>query len=83
MESTREEVERILREGFVRARLAGETVLGWTGGLPEYDGRGWELHALVVRREKRLHGIGRALLSRRRNVAEVSRSRSARTTSLV
>jgi aminoglycoside 6'-N-acetyltransferase I len=63
IESARDEVARILREGFGRAMLAEETVLGWVGGLPEYDGRVWELHPLVVRREKRLQGIGRALVA--------------------
>jgi aminoglycoside 6'-N-acetyltransferase I len=63
LESARDEVGRILREGFGRAMLAGETVLGWIGGRPEYDGRVWELHPLVVRREHRLHGIGRALVA--------------------
>jgi aminoglycoside 6'-N-acetyltransferase I len=38
-------------------------LLGWVGGLPEYDGRVWELHPIVVRREHRHHGIGRALVA--------------------
>ena len=43
--------------------LEGERLLGWIGGLPEYNGRVWELHPLVVRRESRRLGIGRALVA--------------------
>src|SRR3954465_10824831 len=35
-------------------------VLGWIGGLPEYDGLVWELHPMVVRADLRGHDIGRA-----------------------
>jgi aminoglycoside 6'-N-acetyltransferase I len=31
--------------------------------LPEYRGRVWELHPIVVRREDRRRGIGRALVA--------------------
>jgi aminoglycoside 6'-N-acetyltransferase I len=61
--SAREEVERVLREGFAFAAMAEETVLGWVGGLPEYNGRVWELHPMVVRREHRRRGLGRALVA--------------------
>jgi len=37
-------------------------VLGWIGGLPEYDGLVWELHPLVVRSDVRKFGIGKALV---------------------
>lgn len=57
-----EEVARVVREGFARAMLDGEAMLGWVGGLPEYDGRVWELHPIVVRRQHRRRGIGRALV---------------------
>jgi aminoglycoside 6'-N-acetyltransferase I len=43
--------------------LETELVLGWVGGLPEYNGRVWELHPMVVRREYRRRGIGRALVA--------------------
>ena len=42
---------------------AGGTVAGWIGGLPAYDGHVWELHPLVVRRDCRGQGIGRALVA--------------------
>ena len=56
------EVERVLHQGFAIATMEDELLLGWIGGLPEYDGRVWELHPLVVRRDRRLRGIGRALV---------------------
>jgi aminoglycoside 6'-N-acetyltransferase I len=63
LDAARAEVRRVVEEGFGRAALEGETLLGWIGGLPEYDGRVWELHPLVVRRPFRRLGIGRALVS--------------------
>jgi aminoglycoside 6'-N-acetyltransferase I len=60
-ELAREEVGTVLREGFARVALEGDVVLGWVGGLPEYAGRVWELHPMVVRRSYRRRGIGRAL----------------------
>ena len=57
------EIEWIAKDGFVRAALEGDRVLGWVGGLPEYRGKVWELHPIVVHKDRRLHGIGRALVS--------------------
>lgn len=37
-------------------------VVGWIGGLPEYDGHVWELHPLAVRPDQQGQGIGRALV---------------------
>ncbi len=39
------------------------TALGWIGGIPHNRGRAWELHPMVVRRERRRQGIGRALVT--------------------
>lgn len=61
VELAREEVTSVLRNGFARAAVDGNTLRGWVGGLPEYAGRVWELHPMVVRREYRHRGIGRAL----------------------
>ena len=61
-ELARDEVVTVLRDGFARAMVDDDTLLGWVGGLPEYHGRVWELHPLVVRREHRRQGIGRALV---------------------
>lgn len=55
------ELDHLVREGFTRAALQKDLVLGWVGGLPEYQGRVWELHPIVVRRDYRRRGIGRAL----------------------
>lgn len=38
-------------------------VLGWIGGIKQYDGNVWELHPLVVRTEFRRQGIGRSLVA--------------------
>jgi aminoglycoside 6'-N-acetyltransferase I len=59
----RKEVGQVIRDGFARAMLDGEALLGWIGGLPEYNGRVWELHPLVVRRDHRRRGIGRTLVA--------------------
>ena len=61
MDLARREVSTVLAEGFGRAAVDGELLLGWVGGLPEYGGRVWELHPMVVHREHRRRGIGRAL----------------------
>lgn len=58
------EIQEILQKGFIRVALDAnsKTVLGWIGGLPDYDGNVWELHPLVVRPESQKQGIGRALV---------------------
>ena len=61
--AARDEVAQVIANGFARAILEAETLLGWVGGLPEYHGRVWELHPIVVRREHRRRGIGRALVA--------------------
>ena len=62
VESAHAEVAHVLEAGFARAMVDGTTVAGWIGGLPEYNGRVWELHPMVVHREYRRRGIGRALV---------------------
>jgi aminoglycoside 6'-N-acetyltransferase I len=39
------------------------TVLGWVGGLSEYDGNVWEMHPLVVARRHQGQGVGRMLVA--------------------
>lgn len=63
LQMAREEVATVVRDGFARAAIDGQAVLGWVGGLPEYSGRVWELHPLAVRHEFRRQGIGRALVA--------------------
>jgi aminoglycoside 6'-N-acetyltransferase I len=62
LDRAREEVDRILGEGFARAMIDDDVLFGWVGGLPEYGGRVWELHPLVVRCQHRRRGIGRKLV---------------------
>lgn len=38
-------------------------VLGWIGGISQYDGNVWELHPLVVRSDWQKQGIGKALVA--------------------
>lgn len=49
IEKAREEVGAVIRDGFACGAVENDLVLGWIGGLPEYHGRVWELHPLVVR----------------------------------
>lgn len=50
-------------ERICRAALdADGRVLGWIGGIPEYDGHVWELHPLAVDPPLHGQGIGRALV---------------------
>jgi len=62
MDSALKEVGECLEPGKIaRMAVEGETVLGWIGGWERYAGHLWELHPLVVRRERQRQGIGRAL----------------------
>jgi len=63
IESATAEVAQVIQSGFAIGALEGNLLLGWIGGLPEYDGRVWELHPLVVRQDHRLRGIGRVLVA--------------------
>ena len=62
LDSARDELTHILEEGFARALVEEGTLLGWIGGLPEYRGRVWELHPIVVRPDRRRAGLGRKLV---------------------
>jgi aminoglycoside 6'-N-acetyltransferase I len=37
-------------------------VLGWIGGIPQYNGHVWEVHPLAVRPDRQRQGVGRALV---------------------
>ncbi|MGK2935938.1 MAG: GNAT family N-acetyltransferase [Gemmatimonadaceae bacterium] len=63
IDKAREEMAAVIRDGFARAAVEDQLVLGWIGGLPEYHSRVWELHPLVVRSDRRRCGIGRALVA--------------------
>jgi aminoglycoside 6'-N-acetyltransferase I len=65
LESALGEVRESLQpDRLSRVAIAKDgTVLGWIGGISEYDGRVWELHPLVVRPDCQRQGIGRALVT--------------------
>jgi aminoglycoside 6'-N-acetyltransferase I len=63
------EAVRSVRESLQEGRISrvalensGRTA-GWIGGRSTYRGNVWELHPLVVRRDCRGQGIGRALVN--------------------
>jgi aminoglycoside 6'-N-acetyltransferase I len=64
MESALKEV----RESFSPDRISRAaidedgTVLGWIGGIEQYDGHVWELHPLIVKPGRQGQGIGRSLV---------------------
>lgn len=65
-ESAMEEIrEMIAPERICRAAIETETgnILGWIGGISQYDGHVWELHPLVVHPDHQRTGIGRALVA--------------------
>lgn len=65
--ATVEEAREEVRASFAPERIslvarAGNDILGWIGGIPEYS-HAWELHPLIVREDQRGQGIGRALVA--------------------
>jgi aminoglycoside 6'-N-acetyltransferase I len=44
------------------ARDPDGRLIGWVGGIPQYDGNVWELHPLVVAEGHRRRGVARALV---------------------
>lgn len=60
-----ETAREMLEPGRIaRAAVAPDgSLAGVIGGIPDYDGRVWELHPLAVRPDLQGHGIGRALVA--------------------
>ncbi len=59
----REVEESLSGDRISRAAIDDEgNVLGWIGGMAEYNGNVWELHPLVIREDCRRQGIGRKLV---------------------
>lgn len=64
LESAIEEVKECLSEDRI-CRIAideNDNVIGWIGGISQYNGNVWELHPIVVDFEYRKKGIGRQLV---------------------
>jgi aminoglycoside 6'-N-acetyltransferase I len=64
LEEALADVNESLQPGRISRVAVDEAgnVQGWIGGLEEYSGNVWELHPLVVRRDCRGQGVGRALV---------------------
>lgn len=63
LEDGLEELHDMLAEDRIcLAALIEDRVVGWIGGIPEYDGHVWELHPLAVHPDYQGQGIGRALV---------------------
>ena len=64
IEDGREEVTEMLADDriLLAAVVPDGSVVGWIGGIPEYDGNVWELHPLAVHPDFQGQGIGRALV---------------------
>ena len=55
--------EMLAADRILRAALDAEgNLMGWIGGIPQYDDHVWELHPLVVKPELQRKGVGRALV---------------------
>ena len=59
------EVKESLQPGRISRIAVDERgdVLGWIGGIETYDGNAWELHPLIVRRDRQRQGLGRRLVA--------------------
>ncbi|WP_371865758.1 GNAT family N-acetyltransferase [Dictyobacter kobayashii] len=81
MNEAAQEVEELFAAGRIsRIALAEDgMVLGWIGGISQYDGRVWEIHPLVVDVNYQGQGIGRALV---RDLEELVRQRGGMTITL-
>ena len=73
-----------VRESFPDERISriaveDDLVVGWVGGIEEYNGHTWELHPLAVCRDRQGQGIGRALVA---DIEERVRERGGHTVML-
>ena len=68
LEDAIEEVNMLLDDkdepdALFLAAIERDEVVGWCGILPQYDGRVYELHPLVVRHDQQGKGVGKALMA--------------------
>jgi aminoglycoside 6'-N-acetyltransferase I len=55
--------EMLAADRILRVALDDQgNLMGWIGGIPQYDGLVWELHPLVVKPGLQTKGVGRALV---------------------
>jgi aminoglycoside 6'-N-acetyltransferase I len=55
--------EMLATDRILRVALDDQgNLMGWIGGIPQYDGIVWELHPLVVKPNLQTKGIGSALV---------------------
>lgn len=65
IEAALSEVQKSLEPGRISRIAVDEQgqILGWIGGIREYEGHAWQLHPLVVHPDFQESGIGRALVN--------------------
>ncbi|MCB0109144.1 MAG: GNAT family N-acetyltransferase [Caldilineaceae bacterium] len=61
-EAIQEVQEMLAPERMIWVAMIHEEVIGWIGGVPQYDGNVWELHPLVVKPAWQRQGIGTRLV---------------------
>jgi len=65
LDAALEEVQESFGEGRLSLVALDATgrVVGWIGGVRQYEGHTWELHPLAVHPDTQGHGVGRALVT--------------------
>jgi aminoglycoside 6'-N-acetyltransferase I len=76
IEDAREEVQESFAPGRISRVAVNEhdDVVGWVGGIPQYDGNVIELHPLAIKPSHQGRGIGRLLVA---DLEEQARARGA------
>lgn len=61
-EGIEEVLEMLADDRICRVALLEGQIVGWIGGIPEYEGNVWELHPLAVHPDFQGRGIGKLLV---------------------